>query len=80
MAICRGCGATITWVKTPRGKEMPVDLQLVEYWLVPKGGEKIVTPDGEVVSCTTEPGMIPPNGKGYRPHWASCPAAGTFRR
>lgn len=29
---CRGCHAVIYWVKTPKGKNMPVDPDGVPHW------------------------------------------------
>ena len=38
----------------------------------------IVKRKGEVVSCEIVPGANATDA-GYRPHWATCPQAGTFR-
>lgn len=80
MAKCKSCGAEIAWKKTPSGKNMPVDATPVEYWALPLATGKIVTEDGIVVSCrlTGEPGTA--TGKGYTPHWATCPHAGAYRK
>lgn len=37
MALCRSCGAEIAWVKTEKGKSMPVD---IDSW----DGNRIFTP------------------------------------
>jgi len=82
MAKCRSCGANIIWLKTKAGKSMPCDAGLVKYWEKRGGSKKIVTPDGEVVSCELEPGLFDRNetGSGYIPHWSTCPNAHEFRR
>ena len=45
----------------------------------PDGKDKIVTTRGEVVSCEIVPGANATDA-GYRPHWATCPQAGRFKR
>lgn len=78
-ATCRGCGAPIVWIKTPAGKAMPCDPAPVYYKAAPGGKDKIVTTRGEVVSCEIVPGGEATDA-GYRPHWATCPQAGQFKR
>lgn len=78
-ATCRGCGAPIVWIKTPAGKAMPCDPAPVYYKAAPGGKDKIVTTRGEVVSCEIAPGGEATDA-GYRPHWATCPQAGQFKR
>lgn len=77
-ATCRGCGARIVWIKTPAGKAMPCDPSPVYYKADPEGKDRIVTTRGEVVACTITTGADATDA-GYRPHWATCPQAGTFR-
>lgn len=78
-ATCRGCGAPIVWIKTPAGKAMPCDPAPVYYKAAPGGKDKIVTTRGEVVSCEIAPGGEATDA-GYRPHWATCPQAGQFKK
>ena len=78
-ATCRGCGAPIVWIKTPAGKAMPCDPAPVYYKAAPGGKDKIVTTRGEAVSCEIVPGAEAADA-GYRPHWATCPQAGQFKR
>lgn len=47
---CRQCGRRILWVRMRSGKNMPVDMALHNYKKDSTGKEKIVTPDGEVVT------------------------------
>ncbi len=46
---CRSCGQQVIWIKTVAGKNMPCNPQLVTY-RQGNGKEKIVTPNGEVLS------------------------------
>ena len=78
-STCRGCGAPILWIKTPGGKSMPCDPAPVYYRIVPGGKDKVVTNRGEVVSCEIVSGADATDA-GYRPHWATCPHAGNFKR
>ncbi len=68
---CRRCGNRILWVKTPAGKNMPVDPNLINYRADPGGKERIVTPSGTVVAgerCNPEEA----DGVGYISHFATC--------
>lgn len=78
-ATCRGCGARIVWIKTPAGKAMPCDPSPVYYKADPEGKDRIVTTRGEVVACTITTGADATDA-GYRPHWATCPQAGHFKK
>ena len=76
MAKCKGCGADITWIKTRLGKSMPVDEKPVPYF---RGtGDKIVTEDGDVISCDLNGTEL--IGFGYVSHFVTCPQADRFRR
>lgn len=75
-ATCKGagCGARIRWVKTPQGKNMPVDVDGTparEYLPADRKSDVFVitTPAGEF-SC--EPRV-------HVSHWATCPASRSFR-
>lgn len=51
-AVCKSCGAAIAWIRTPGGKSMPCDATPRYYIQKPRSGsKKIVTPNGEVISC-----------------------------
>lgn len=46
-SFCRGCGAQIIWTRTPAGKNMPCDPEVILF--TPGGGpETFVTPEGKV--------------------------------
>jgi len=81
---CRACGARIAFVRTSRGKLLPVDAEPV--LVVRRGGtmtETIVTDAGEVIRgfpVTEQPDPEIGFYEGRRPHWVSCPASEEFRR
>lgn len=68
---CRQCGRRILWVRMKSGKNMPVDMVLHNYKKDSAGKEKIVTPDGEVVTGRILIGERG-DGAGYISHFASC--------
>ena len=80
MAKCKGCGAEIIWIKTTTGKSMPCDPAQVTYWQKAGAPGKIVTPNGEVISCEFTGDLNKATGIGYIPHWSTCPAAGSFKK
>lgn len=79
---CAYCGGRIIWVRTKAGRNMPVDPELISY-AKPKDGqkatEKIVTPEGEVVSANKVENKKA-EGVGYISHFATCPGAGKRRK
>ena len=52
----------------------------VAYKEIKGGKEKIVTPNGEVISCTFDAEPEEMTGIGYIPHWSTCPQANSFRK
>lgn len=81
---CKSCGASIVWIKTQKGKNMPCDADAVAYQENYKGKSTIVTEDGRVLKAsiiTSSGGGLAPiiDGKGYIPHWATCPYANNHR-
>lgn len=83
MSVCRGCGKEIRWIKTKAGKAMPVDEPFVHF--VPAGGpDTFITGDGRTVRGRKPTWQdIESNNAmpaGYVPHWATCPAAGNFKK
>lgn len=79
-STCKKCGAQIIWIKTPRGKSMPVDAEPVTYWEKEKARGKVVTPNGEVISCEFTGELQTATGVGFISHWATCPFAENFRQ
>ena len=80
MARCRSCGAEILWIATTAGKMMPCNPLGVRYWAQPKAKGKIVTPNGEVLSCVFEGEEQQATGIGYVPHFSTCKGANRHRR
>ena len=77
---CRGCGAPLTWVGTPKGKYIPCDPPFIPYWKDNKGDTMIVNGNGEVIRCFLEGDPDKVTDAGRMPHWATCPEADMFRR
>ena len=81
MSVCRGCGQQIRWIRMTGGRMMPVDPVPIYYEDKRDGAEVIVTEDGRISAGRTEAvAVVGSRVKGYRSHFASCPAAGQFRR
>lgn len=78
---CRACGAHIVWITTKGRKSMPCDDKALYYIEKPRtGSKKIVTPNGEVLSCEYTDDMYAATGVGYAPHWGSCRNPGKLKR
>lgn len=77
---CRGCGASIIWIKTAGGKSMPCDPDQVIYRARAGAAGKIVTPNGEVLSADLNVEPETATGVGYISHFATCPQAKRFRK
>ena len=77
---CRGCGAPIVFVKSVAGKSMPCDVGLKPFWKKPRGSGRVVTIDGEVVSCEFDGPRSTVSGFGYVSHFSTCPNADKFRK
>jgi len=80
MATCKGCGAKIVWVKMPSGKSMPCDPDLIPYWERKGAPGKVVTPNGEVISCVFDGNPQTATGVGFVSHWSTCQQAQSFRK
>ena len=77
MSVCKACGAPIIWIKLQSGKSMPCDAMPIHFQ--PYGGYlKLISDDGIVFNnCAAcdESELV-----GYMSHFATCPAAGQFRK
>lgn len=78
-STCRGCGASIYWIKTRSGKSMPCNLVPVHYKNKGKGTDIVVTQEGEVIRCEII-GTGNAEGFGYVPHWSTCNNPDRFRK
>lgn len=81
MSICKGCGARIDWIRTRTGKTMPVDEEPIMV-IEGEGRDLFVTDEGDTITGRRatpqeERRELP---VAFVPHWATCPAAGQFRR
>ena len=59
---------------------MPCDREPVTYWQARSGSQKIVTPNGEVVSAELSGDPNKATGIGYVSHFTNCPRSNDFRR
>lgn len=80
MARCKACGASIVWIATQAGKNMPCDAKQVAYWQNKQGESTVITPNGETIKCTLKTQRMPATGVGFIPHWATCPQAAKFKK
>lgn len=74
---CRGCGKEIAFIKTVKGKIMPVDPE--PMYFIPSGGPNTYVMIDGSVQRGREPGIG--DGEpwiGYRSHFATCPAREQF--
>lgn len=74
MPLCRDCGAKIRFIETSAGKWMPVDDEHIEGKDLEDGENTLISEAGEVIKDPDD------FEQGYRPHWAGCPGAETFRK
>ena len=80
MAVCKGCGREIIWIRTPYGSSHPCDPEQVPYWARPRASGRVVTPNGAVVTCNFEGDLRTATGIGYKSHFSTCPMADRFRQ
>lgn len=71
-ATCKSCGAKIVWIQTTSGRMMPCEPDPIPYWGKLGAKDKIVTQNGEVLSCEYEGETGNSTGIGYIPHWGNC--------
>jgi hypothetical protein len=81
---CKGCGAPIIWIRTKDGKHMPCNPEDIEIDIAGAKTTAIITEDGrlEFGSPVNPNDLFPPTMtvKGRVSHFATCPAAGKFRK
>ena len=78
---CRGCGAEICFIKTVKGKSMPVDPEAMYF--IPGGGPNTYVMINGEIQRGSEAGGNAKEEKawiGYRSHFTNCPAADDFRK
>jgi hypothetical protein len=74
-ARCRRCGAPIGFARTANGKMMPLDPEPVE-----DGNVFVVEAPGSVTAIVASKANPTPPGEPHLSHFATCPAAESFRR
>ena len=80
MAICKGCGATIQWIRLTNGRMMPVNPTPVYYEDRRDNAAVIITEDGRVSCGHTEAvAVLGSKVRGYISHFATCPMADRLR-
>ena len=78
---CRGCGAEIAFIKTVKGKSIPVNPESIYF--IPGGGPNTyVMADGSVERGREPQWDDADRGRwiGYISHFATCPEADSFHR
>lgn len=76
---CRGCGKQIAFIKTTKGKSIPVNPETVYF--MPSGGPNTYVMADGTVKRGREPDWADKGAWiGYISHFATCPAAGQFRK
>lgn len=80
MATCKRCGAPIDFIRTPAGKNMPVQRRGV-YAREDRNGKHLALDVEGRVLRVSEAGPDDPDALVVRfPHWAFCPAAAELRQ
>ena len=69
---CRYCRKRILFIKMKSGKTMPVNETFINFKIVDGGKDRIVTPNGEIVTCTSGVRVEEADGYGYMSHFATC--------
>jgi hypothetical protein len=59
---------------------MPCNPIPVPYWEKPKAPGKVVTPNGQTLSCEFEGNLSDATGIGYISHFSTCPKAKCFKK
>ena len=80
-APCRGCGQEIAFIKTVKGKTMPVNPDSVYF--IPAGGPNTYVMIDGTVQRGREPDWTDqgkPTQIGYISHFATCQKADSFRK
>lgn len=71
-AVCKSCGAAIVRIGMPDGESMACNATPYYYIKKPSSGsKKIVTPNGEVISCEYTEDPHKATGTGFAPHSCS---------
>lgn len=78
MSVCRSCGARVRWVRTYRGRRIPLDFEPN-----PRGNVVLVgggdTPPIATVFRECQRENVPDDVPVFMPHHATCPDADDWR-
>jgi hypothetical protein len=80
MPKCKACGADIDFIRTSKGKRMPVDRNPNPLWAPCLGTTVVVrlrTKNAEVIKVQTDGAVI---AEAWVPHWVTCTRADEFRK
>lgn len=77
---CKSCGARIRFIKNRIGRWIPVDDYPVNYKADRDGKDRLVKPDGDVITCKAGVNKNEATGIGYASHFATCPNAAAHRK
>ena len=84
MATCKRCGKEIKFIKTKKGKWMPVDIEIVIITPVQKVGKPYLTEEGQMIyGLPTAPNCVYKgfsDVKAYKCHFASCLYGDRFKK
>lgn len=80
MSVCRSCGKPVEWIRTERGKNMPVDPPYVA-WDEAEPKDVLVTNTGKTFMKHAKDEPAPwKDFKGRVSHFATCPQSDNWRR
>lgn len=77
---CRGCGKEIMFIKTEKGKTMPVDPKPVYFIPDERGSETYVMPGGKIERGREANIADGDSSIGYISHFSTCPNADKMRK
>lgn len=72
MPACSSCSSKIIWIRTPKGKAMPLDA-------TPNPNGNVVIRDGLAVVLKLEELETATDRRRFMPHWATCEHAAKHR-
>ena len=76
---CRACGKPILFIKTAKGKTIPVDVRPLQFVPDANGRSLYVTDEGDVIHGVPAQEMDPDKHTGYISHFATCTNPDDFR-
>lgn len=81
---CKACGAPIRFIKTRKGRPMPINPTALLIMPVQKGGHTYITEDGYTTQGVPyQEGMFYDGVDpiiAFETHFSTCPDAGKFRK